>query len=44
VELIGLAVRLERGFEFGDVLGRGMLILGAEQPEQRAGQVRGPLD
>jgi hypothetical protein len=44
VELIGLAVRLERGFEFGDVLGRGMLILGAEQAEQRAGQVTGPLD
>jgi hypothetical protein len=44
VELIGLACRLERGFEFGDVLGRGMLILSAEQPEERAGQVRGPLD
>ena len=44
VELIGLAGRLERGFELGDVLGRGMLILGTEQAEQRAGQVGGPLD
>jgi hypothetical protein len=44
VELIGLAVRLERGFELGDVLGRGVLILGAEQAEQRTGQVPGPLD
>jgi hypothetical protein len=43
VKLIGLAVRLERGLEFGDVLGRGVLILGAEQAEQRAGQVTGPL-
>ena len=37
-------MRLERGFEFGDVLGRRVLILGAEQAEQRAGQVRNPLD
>jgi hypothetical protein len=37
-------VRLERGFEFSDVLGRRVLILGAEQAEQRARQVCGPLD
>ena len=43
VELIGLAVRLERGLEFGDVLGRGVLVIRAEQAEQRAGQVSGPL-
>jgi len=44
VELVGLAVRLERVFELGDVLGRGVLVVRAEQAEQRAGQVRGPLD
>ena len=37
-------MRLERGFEFSDVLGRRVLILGAEQAEQRAGQVCDPLD
>jgi hypothetical protein len=44
MELIGLAVRLERRLELGHVLGRGLLVIGAEQAEQRAGQVRGALD
>ena len=42
VELIGLSSRLERVFEFSDVLGRGVLILGAEQATAQT--VRGPLD
>jgi hypothetical protein len=44
VELIGLAVRLERRLEFGHVLGRWLLVINAEQAEQRARQVPGPLD
>src|SRR5690242_6225986 len=43
VELVGLAVRLERLFELGDVRGRGELVVRAEQAEQRTGQVGGPV-
>src|SRR6266851_2145845 len=44
VELIGLAVRLERVLELGDLLRRRRFVVPAEQAEQRAGQVAGPLD
>jgi hypothetical protein len=44
VELIGLAVRLERILEFRDLRGRRRHVVPAEQPEQRAGQVPGALD
>ncbi len=44
VELIGLAVRLERRLQFRDVLRRRVLVFRAEQAEQRAGQVPGPVD
>ena len=39
VELVGLAVGLQGLLQLGDLLGRRVLVLGAEQPEQRARQV-----
>ena len=44
VEFVGLAVRLEGLFELGDLLGGRRHVVPAEQAEQRAGQIPGPLD
>src|SRR5215470_11061854 len=44
VELVRLAVRLERLLELGDLIRRRMRVLPAEQAEQRAGQVTRPID
>src|SRR6516165_3849914 len=43
VELIRLALRLQFLFELRDLVGRGVLVIRAEQAEQRAGQVLGEV-
>src|ERR1700749_172054 len=43
VELGGLALCLQLRFELVDLLGRGVLVVRAEQAEQRAGQVLGQV-
>jgi hypothetical protein len=43
MELVGLALGLQFLFELADLAGRGVLVVGAEQAEQRAGQVPGQV-
>src|SRR6476661_8923654 len=43
VELVGLPRLAEQPVQLRDVLGRRVLVLGAEQPEQRAAQVGDPV-
>src|SRR5262249_43301283 len=44
VELVRLAEAVERRRELSGLLGRGVLVVGAEQPEQRAGKVLAKAD